>query len=257
MKRMNCEETMAAIIDAREKGEAVLSTEADLHLAGCAACQKEAAELRHLLAEMDNTVFKPAPAALGKGFYDMLSAEMLSADNPVKISRRYAYLSAAACIIFLAGIGFATLLINRNTNKVPAERVTVNNGGEKENLLLTHIQDPSSAMRIQAVNEVESLSQPDPKLVTVLIQVLNKDSNSNVRMAAVYALSKFADDTRVRNGLIGALEKETEPVIQVLLINLLADKKEERVTHALQTIIQNPATRRQVQEIAGNKLRAL
>ena len=63
----------------------------------------------------------------------------------------------------------------------------------KKATMFTMLKEESSSDRIQAVRYVEDLDNPDQNVIEVLIKTLNNDKNVNVRMAAAYALSKFAD----------------------------------------------------------------
>lgn len=76
-------------------------------------------------------------------------------------------------------------------------------------------------------------------------------------MAAAYALSKFADQRAVSDSLVKSLSLQTDPILQVILINILADKKEKSALRPIQEIIVNRSTLKEVRAVAENSLRVL
>ena len=53
------------------------------------------------------------------------------------------------------------------------------------------------------------------------------------------ALARFADRRSVRDSLVSSLSIQTEPIVQVVLINLLAEKRETRAIAPIRNIINN------------------
>ncbi|MFN8353062.1 MAG: HEAT repeat domain-containing protein [Spirosomataceae bacterium] len=98
----------------------------------------------------------------------------------------------------------------------------------KELVMLSMLKQESASERIKAVNYSYEMKEPDKKVLDALIQTLNQDTNTNVRMAAAEALSHFGDDRRVRDALIQALRKQQEPMLQVAVIEILVNLREKR-----------------------------
>jgi HEAT repeat protein len=74
-------------------------------------------------------------------------------------------------------------------------------------------------------------------VVTALVRTMNEDPNTNVRMAALDALSKFYEEPAVRKALIRSLEKQKDPIVQIALIQLLVRMKEKGVVNDLKRIV--------------------
>ena len=72
-----------------------------------------------------------------------------------------------------------------------------------------------------------------------LIETMNTDDNANVRLAAVDALSEFADEDKVRKALINGLATQDKAVVQIALINLMVRLKENRAIEPLKKIIED------------------
>ena len=127
----------------------------------------------------------------------------------------------------------------------------------KKTAMFTMLEDESSSDRIQAVSYADQLDKPDPNVVEVLVKTLNSDKNVNVRMAAAYALSKFADQRAVCDSLVKSLSLQDDPILQVTLINILAERKVKSALLPIQKIIANRSTLKEVRAVAENSLRVL
>jgi HEAT repeat protein len=123
--------------------------------------------------------------------------------------------------------------------------------------MLTMLKDESSSDRIQAVRYVEDIESPDQNIIEVLIKTLNNDKNVNVRMAAAYALARFSNQQMVSDSLVKSLSIQTDPLLQVTLINILAEKREKSALRPIQEIIANRNTLKEVRMVAENSLRVL
>jgi hypothetical protein len=159
---------------------------------------------------------------------------------------------AAACVLLIVGIGIGHLVTRTRDNRPYPEAF---NGNKPDSIASTLYQ--SSSDRIETINRSVENNTPDDSLLVTLTRILANDKNSNVRMAALYALAKYADSPYVHECLIASLARETEPVIQVLLINLLMEKKGDGAIDAIQNFIKNEGIRKEVKMVAQTKLRSL
>ncbi len=97
----------------------------------------------------------------------------------------------------------------------------------------------SASERIQAVNQSYELSQVDQDITQLLINTLNFDANVNVRLAACQALLRFENEPGVREALIQSLKIQTDPNIQITLIDMLVSIKEKRAVTEIQRLTRN------------------
>jgi hypothetical protein len=99
-------------------------------------------------------------------------------------------------------------------------REQVNNMGR----LVTYslLQQKSTSERLQSVLATLQLKSPDRQLLTDLVGTLALDPSVNVRLSAVDALAPHTGEDLVRAGLIAALPRETAPLVQIAMIELLA-----------------------------------
>ncbi len=105
-------------------------------------------------------------------------------------------------------------------------------------MMLAMMESPQSASRrIQGVNVAMTIESADDEVVSALVKTMNKDANTNVRLAALDALSRFQHEPNVRAALIESLDTQQDPVVQIALIQLLVKMKEKGVVDGLERII--------------------
>jgi HEAT repeat protein len=99
----------------------------------------------------------------------------------------------------------------------------------------------SASDRIQLVsNAVEGADATGDPAVQVLINTLNFDPNANVRLAAAGALYRLRADPRVGEAFTQSLAIQTDPNVQILLIELLVNMRERRATSQLEQLSKKP-----------------
>jgi hypothetical protein len=107
----------------------------------------------------------------------------------------------------------------------------------KELVIKTMMKQESASERIQGVLTVNELKEPDEEILNALITTMNYDDNVNVRMAALEALTNFADYELVKNAFIQALLNQDNPTIQIKLISILVNMEEKRAVDPIQKMI--------------------
>jgi len=290
---MNCKEIQAVLIDYLDQAlDATATASVKEHLDGCAVCRQEAAELQEMLQVLAENEMKSPGPALRENFQTMLQSELNilttsdiaagSAGHPQGTAGAQVYpqqdkpgkvipwtsplwkatsplwKAAAAVVILASGIWIGTQISSRKTLSDP-ERTAIHKEVKemREELLFSLLNDESASQRIKAVSYAEDMRNPDQPVINALVHTLNDDKNVNVRLAALYSLARFSDYRSVRDSLVGSLGRQTEPLIQVVLINLLAEKKDPRAIGPIQDIISNQKTLPEVKEAARKSLRTM
>ncbi|GAA4470540.1 hypothetical protein GCM10023189_59290 [Nibrella saemangeumensis] len=129
----------------------------------------------------------------------------------------------------------AVALSGKVTNTTPTST-----GHEiKQVLAFEQVETTSASERIQAVNQCTELDQADQEITQLLINTLNFDANVNVRLAACQALLRFESEPGVREALIQSLQIQTDPNIQITLIEALVAMKEKRAVNQMQQLLRN------------------
>jgi hypothetical protein len=267
---MKCEEVEFRMIDYLDKNlDEIISLEIDKHLATCEKCLDELRDTQqvlNLISKEENVI---PDGSLRINFYHMLQSEIKKSGekSSIQVSKAFApwynniiYRVAAGVALLICGT-FIGLLINSGLNNSYASNELKQLHSEisdlKKATMFTMLKEESSSDRIQAVRYVEDIDKPDQNVIEVLVKTLNNDKNINVRMAAAYALSKFADQRLVLDSLVRSLSLQRDPILQVTLINILAEKKEKSALKPIQEIIANRSTMKEVRTVAQNSLRVL
>ncbi len=159
----------------------------------------------------------------------------LTSQNRVHALSRWG-LRVAASVVLLAG-GFVGGLLYTHQWAPPSEPAPVIT--MKKVLAFEAMPRTSASERIQAVNQSYRLAQTDQELTQLLINTLNFDDNVNVRLAACQALLRLEEAPTVREALIQSLKIQTDPHIQIALIEALVGLHEQRAVAEMQRLAEN------------------
>jgi hypothetical protein len=206
---------------------------------------KEYENLKEVLEVMENNTELTPPPDLKAGFEEMLAKEMTDPvieniqPTPTKTiywesPRMWMQIAASVALVIIGVFAGNKITSNANQKEIMALREEM---GVTKKLVLSSLQNQSASSRINAVNATYKISTVDNDIVNALIMTLDTDENANVRLAAMDALSEFADEEKVRAALISSLSTQDKPIVQIALINLMVQLKEKRAISALQLII--------------------
>lgn len=109
--------------------------------------------------------------------------------------------------------------------------------------ILADLGNDSTGKRLEAVyNFNDEFAKEDSQIIDVLINTVLNDKNANVRIATIDALLKFPQNSKVRTAFIEAIKTETEPLVQIKLINSVTILRDKRAQEPLKEIINNNET---------------
>lgn len=122
-------------------------------------------------------------------------------------------------------------------------------------VLLAKLDDESSpASRIRALSQADKLHNISNDVVDVLVETMNNDPNTNVRLAALDGLTKFYREGYVKKQLIKSLKKQHDPMVQIALIGLLTRMKESAILTQLEGMTKDDNTLDAVKETAYSSI---
>jgi HEAT repeat protein len=120
---------------------------------------------------------------------------------------------------------------------------------------LSLMQQQSASERLRGVDYSYRIPQPDSQVLSALLHTVNYDQNVNVRLAALDALHQSAANQMVRRGLVESIERQTSPMVQIALIDLLVEIRDKEAADSLKNLTQeaglNPEVRERVQWALG------
>jgi hypothetical protein len=235
--------------------DAVMATAIEKHMESCPACEDEIKRLQQLLQVIEKSDTDMPSDKLRNNFNRMLQEDQV----PVKSTGKVFFLQklspkrtvAAAILLLVIGAGIGLTLSNRNNKEFAALQKEMKD--VKESVLLTLLKEESASERIRAVNYLDEMPTPDQRIINALIHTMNKDKNVNVRLAAVYSLVKFYNDRTVYDSMVTSLGEQTEPILQMVLMNILAQKKDSKAMQQIRSLLSNDKTTQEVKDF-GNKI---
>ncbi|GAB2861701.1 HEAT repeat domain-containing protein [Hymenobacter ruber] len=226
------------------------------HLATCPACQLQVTQLRALSDDLDAALPEVPRTALRANFMAMLeqqkqllnpetAAAPIQAQPEAKVVSMWPtalannWLRIAASIVLIAAGVFLGRNLHWGSNANSVATTTDKNAPTTlANALTNDNGRPVSASdRIRLVtNATKATAAPDDATVQVLLNTLNFDPNPNVRLAACEALYRLRDAPGVREGLANSLPIQTDPNVQIALIDMVVSLRVHRAVPQLQRL---------------------
>lgn len=208
-------------------------------------------ELSEVIQVMDSVSRVEPSEKLKYNFEAMLGEEVKACKKTKTIFFQPVFYRAAAAVTLLvlgAGIGFWISERNEQQQRLVAIESEMK---ATKLMMMSMLENRNSAsQRMQGVNVALNMNKADDEIVKALVKAMNEDPNSNVRLAALNALSNFSDDASVRKILIQSLETQKDPVVQIALIQLMVKMKEKAVVKDLQRMVDDAETMQVVKDEA-------
>ena len=231
-------------IDGKLSGE--LSSYVVNHIKKNPDAKKEYDQLKSLLSVIEMEEELEVPVTGKEEFLHMLekqkagefNQEVAKDEKVVSLISYYKTLWKVAAAVLLLLIGYwGGSLINGTSSELEALRIEMQQ--TKELVMLSLMKEKSASERIKGVMASYEFIEADDEVLDVLIQTMNYDDNINVRVAAVEALAKFADNDKARDALINSIVTQEYPAVQLKLISLMVQLGEKRAVEPLREIIHN------------------
>jgi hypothetical protein len=228
------------------------------HLATCPNCQLQVTQLRALTDDLDAALPEVPRTALRANFMAMLEQQksLLKPAAPVaaapaqpeaKVVSMWStavannWMRIAASIVLIAAGVFLGRQLpwgNRSndglaTTAAPADASSRNSLNEALNAGRNRV---SASDRIKLVSNSAKETEPGDPTVQVLLNTLNFDTSPNVRLAACEALYRLREDPRVREGLVNSLAIQTDPNVQITLIDMVVSMRVRRAVPQLERL---------------------
>ena len=199
----------------------------------------------------------PIPSeALSERFYGMLAAQKTeTVSQPAESTFRKVWMLLFGTNQGRLAFGFAILIIgvvlgrtfsgaayNRQLTQLSAQVADM-----QEMMMMSMLEEESVTERLKGVQMSSELANTDKHTVTeAMFVTLNTDESTNVRMAALNLLAQYADDPKVREGLINSISNQESPLMQVALAELMVVLQEEKAKEAFKNIIEGEYTPEEV-----------
>jgi hypothetical protein len=260
--------------------------EARTHLAHCPDCQREFAALKQTATALDAMITPQPSPRLRQNFYAMLEEEKHSAASMRAVSARehaarratlwrWILSPLAACALLVLGFmlgqrsgpraepvaappsGSMAATDDTTKRELVALREQITQQRQQLDKMTTLVgysilsqqQNPANE-RLREVLAAARSENVNDKTLDDLIQALTLDPNANVRLRAIEALYPHAERDTVRAGVLAALPREQNPLVQLELIDFVATARDPNAMPILEQISADEATNRAVRDAA-------
>lgn len=256
---MNCEEIKIHLIDLIDNNlPDELRKEVEQGLANCPECQQEYEELKILFQNIQKQTLVPTPKVLDDNFYAFLEKEKVGErlsmpfvgivseetgnnHKRVRFSNPYivwATRIAASIVLLIVSFFFGRQsVIEQNSEAIALLKQEI--ADTKNLVMLNMLKQESASDRIKAVGYAYDMEDADKETIDALINVMNYDKSINVRLEAINALYYFGDKKEVRQAMTQSLRLQTEPNLQIALIEILVRLKEKEAVNEIQKLMEN------------------
>ena len=158
---------------------------------------------------------------------------------------------AAGISILIIGVFAGWIIGNQGANDTEIAGLQKDISEMKQLVALTQLQKESASDRIMATYEIKKLDSAVDEILNALIYTFYNDKNANVKNAAAEALFKFGNQDKVRKAFIKGLSNESDPVLQIKLIDMLVGLDEKRALPKLQEMTQQDSQMKIVKQKAA------
>jgi HEAT repeat protein len=199
-------------------------------------------------------------------FYAMLEEE--KASQPANITGLAAWRkrvqhsferhkASYAAAIFICGLIAGNLIgpVNRADDRI--DRLTAEIYEMRELMVMSLLENDSPAERLRAVNIGGEIPASGSRVADALLQTLNRDSNVNVRIAAVDALISHASNPAVRSGMIESITRQESPLVQIALADAMIALQERGAADHFKKLLEQDDMDHNVRNKIENTILAL
>jgi hypothetical protein len=246
------------------KGELDATSAASLrqHLDGCAACAAEMAASAGMWEKLGDLPVPEPSLALRVRWeqtLESLTAQTLAAPRQTGglggawrniWPANPAWQMAIAGLCLVAGLGAGSYQQRASVERDEVAKLREEVASTKEMVAVSLLQQQSAAERLRGVDYSARMPSMEPQVVNALIQAVDRDSSVNVRLAAIDALSKVANEAQVRESMQEALPQQDSPMVQAALIDYLVEAHDRNAVGAIRDLVVRPGVNPTVRERA-------
>ncbi|MEE8526168.1 MAG: hypothetical protein V3T72_19700, partial [Thermoanaerobaculia bacterium] len=222
----------------------------------CDACRLEVESLRRVWDGLEMLADEAPPATVGDRFYAMLDGYRQAAESEPRFDGWLSRLGLSRPGLSRPGRWWASwwpqqpvrqlawtlaavaagLVVGTRLTAPSADGEMARLHDEVASLTrvvgLSLLEQGSASDRLRGVSYSRRGAAADPRILEVLVGVVENDPDVNVRLAALDVLAGFADRESVLDGLRRSLPRQRAPLAQLALIEVLlaADGPESRAT---------------------------
>jgi hypothetical protein len=242
------------------------------HLASCDSCRGELEALSATWTKLGVIPEEQPSGEVRIRFYTMLEAYkqgMAQEKQPSRIQKRFrdifeniwpkrpAFQFSMALLFLIIGLAAGIFLSSQEQHRDQLADLKNEFQDMQQTLAMALLDRPSANERLKGVSISARMDNPDSQTLEALLYALDNDPNVNVRLAAVDALYLFHHHEGVKEGLLQSIAKQSSPLVQVALIDLIVNMRERQAVEALRMLLQDERLNPDVKQYAERGLQQL
>jgi hypothetical protein len=222
----------------------------EAHLALCAACREELEESRQVWQLMGD-VGTPEPSADARIKFDAMLDAYKGSTGKLRGSgsfgrvmrlfgRRPVYAVAYSLVLVLVGLGIGYWVRRPSPPDTEGQLAALNArmGEMQEMVMKSLLENPSASERIRGVSYTSEIRTANKSVIEALLSTLNNDPNINVRLMTLEALTHYADNPAVREGLVASILQQESPLVQAALADVMQKLQEKNAVRPFKRLLQ-------------------
>lgn len=213
--------------------------EFERHVQTCAECGAEMASLGGLWDRLGDMPSPEPSQAMHLRWHATLESLMPKQNPVVSWFRRPVWQAAIALACTVVGVLIGANL-PRHGNNDEIGRLREEIASTREMVALSLLQQQSATERLRGVDYTGRMQTMEPGVVAALVQTVAHDSNVNVRLAAIDALTKVATRRDVVDSLSRTLPAQDSPLVQAALIDYLLAAHDRQSVGTLRQFAEKP-----------------
>jgi len=123
-------------------------------------------------------------------------------------------------------------------NKKELAELTAQVGEMREMMMKSLLQNPSASERMRGVSYTSEIHTVSPTVIEALLSTLNNDPNANVRLMTLEALTHYANNPLVREGLVQSITQQESPLVQAALADVMLRLQEKKAIRPFKKLLQ-------------------
>jgi hypothetical protein len=254
---MNCDNVkinLPEYID--QKLDKVTSEKVKIHLESCPSCQAQLEEMTSFFSFMNAVPAPKTPAGMREEFATMLASLDVQEKKKVRLMPMWAKI--AAIVVFAFGTYGLGYKVGTHKSEIVQNELTSEISAQKQQVLLASLRDYTGPQKIEAVYSISTAENVSSDLIDALVHTMNSDKNTNVRLAAISALSGMMDkNVRIKKELIKSLAVQENPLLQISLIQVLTEKGVKEAKPQIESITNNEKTDESVKAFAKDMMKTI
>ena len=238
--------------------EAGTAARVSAHLAECSACRDEARRMGELWEKLGDVSDEEPSLRVRGRFYEMLEtyaegSRQAHRPSVVELRPRAAESAPAPWWrsrgLVMGAIAAGALLVGIFAGQhLPGARVEQDQIAAlrsevyrmRQTVALSLLENQSPTDRLRGVDYSARINSPDDQVLQALLDTLDRDGNVNVRLAAADALQRYINQPLVRRRLRDSLRRQESPLLQVALLDMLAEGRDSQARPEILQLANEP-----------------